>query len=82
MPEELQRLGWLTPNTWALEAYSGIFWRQDALLENWAPVGALLGTALLAWLAANWVARVRVYGRSSVARRRNAAGGNVEQGAL
>lgn len=73
MPDAMQRLGWLTPNTWALEAYSGIFWRQDTLLGIWAPVGALLGTALLSWLAANWIARVRVYGRSSVARRRNAA---------
>lgn len=62
MPETMQQVGWLTPNTWALEAYSGIFWRQDSLLEIWAPLGALAGTALLSWMAANWIARVRVYG--------------------
>jgi ABC-2 type transport system permease protein len=62
MPEILQQAGWLTPNTWALEAYSGIFWRQDSLLEIAVPFGALLGTALLSWMAANWIARVRVYG--------------------
>ena len=83
MPDALQQAGWLTPNTWALEAYSGIFWRQDSLLEIWAPLGALAGTALLAWLAANWIAQVRVYGRASEARRRrNLARGNVEQRAL
>ncbi|MDJ0927677.1 MAG: ABC transporter permease [Gammaproteobacteria bacterium] len=62
MPEALQKVGWLTPNTWALEAYSGIFWRQDSLIEIAAPVGAMFGTALLAWLAANWIAQVRVHG--------------------
>lgn len=62
MPAAMQKLGWLTPNTWALEAYSGIFWRQDSLLDIWMPVGALLGTALLSWMAANWIAQVRVYG--------------------
>ena len=62
MPEAMQKLGWLTPNTWALEAYSGIFWRQDSLLDIWMPVGALLGTALLSWMAANRIAQVRVYG--------------------
>jgi ABC-2 type transport system permease protein len=84
MPESLQQLGWFTPNTWALEAYSGIFWRQDSLLEIWPPVGAMLGTALLAWLAANWVAQVRVYGRASEARQSggDSAGTNVEQSAL
>lgn len=83
MPEALQEAGWLTPNTWALEAYSGIFWRQDSLLEIWAPVAALLGTAVLSWVAANWIAQVRVYGRVSEARRRrNLARSHVEQRAL
>ena len=35
MPPLLQDLGWITPNTWALEAYTAIFWRDE-------PVGALL----------------------------------------
>ncbi len=29
MPQWLQQLGWMTPNTWALEAYSGVFWRSE-----------------------------------------------------
>ena len=82
MPESLQQLGWLTPNTWALEAYSGIFWRQDSLLEIWPPLGAMLGTAVLSWLAANWIAQVRVYGRASESRRRgNAAGAESQRDA-
>jgi ABC-2 type transport system permease protein len=83
MPESLQQLGWLTPNTWALEAYSGIFWRQGTLLDIWPPVGAMLGTALLSWLAANWIAQVRVYGRASESRSRgNASRASVEQRTL
>lgn len=62
MPDAMQQVGWLTPNTWALEAYSGIFWRQESLVDIWLPLGALAGTALLSWMAANWIARVRVYG--------------------
>lgn len=33
MPEWLRDLGWLTPNTWAIEAYSGIFWRDELLAD-------------------------------------------------
>src|SRR5277367_2767566 len=27
MPEALQRLGWLTPHTWVIEAYQAVLWR-------------------------------------------------------
>ncbi len=80
MPEALQQLGWLTPNTWALEAYSGIFWREDALIDIAAPVGALLGTALLAWMAANWIAQVRVYGPQGQAAAAHVPTGNADSG--
>jgi ABC-2 type transport system permease protein len=33
MPHWLQQLGWVTPNTWALEAYSGVFWRSESALQ-------------------------------------------------
>ena len=33
MPHWLQQLGWATPNTWALEAYSGVFWRSESALQ-------------------------------------------------
>lgn len=42
MPEWLQSVGWLTPNTWALEAYASIFWRSAPLSALWLPWGALL----------------------------------------
>ena len=52
MPPAIQRLGWVTPTTWALEAYTSIFWRD-------APLGAtILPLALLTLAAAGgaWVA--------------------------
>jgi len=42
MPQWLQQLGWLTPNTWALEAYSAIFWRGAGLAEVALPCALLL----------------------------------------
>ena len=62
MPEGLRQIGWLTPNTWALEAYSGVFWRGDTLLEIIGPLGLLLGTAFAGWALAHAFARRRAYG--------------------
>jgi len=62
MPELLKDAGWLTPNTWALEAYSGVFWREDGLLDIWLPVTLLAGTGLVGWLLARTLARRRAYG--------------------
>ena len=45
MPEFFQQLGWLTPNTWVLEAYSVTFWRDD-LTSLLIPIGALALTAV------------------------------------
>jgi len=44
MPPEIQAIGWLTPNTWALEAYASLFWRGDgldALLLPWAVLASI-----------------------------------------
>lgn len=57
MPPALRTLGWITPNTWALEAYTGIFWRDDALAQLLVPWGALLVVGLLGLLAARRLAR-------------------------
>ena len=46
MPQWLQQLGWLTPNTWALEAYSAIFWRGAGLGEVLLPCTLLLALGL------------------------------------
>ncbi len=47
MPGWLQTLGWITPNTWALEAYSGLFWRGEPLLALLPRCAGLLGVGLL-----------------------------------
>ena len=62
MPEALKAVGWLTPNAWALEAYSGIFWRGDAFAQLLLPVGLLFATGILGWLAARHIAGRRAYG--------------------
>ena len=62
MPQSLQDLGWLTPNTWALEAYSGIFWRGDTLAEIMLPIALLTSTGLVGWWASRWLAKRQAYG--------------------
>ena len=49
MPEWLQAAGWLTPNAWALEAYTGLFWRDEPVSSLVLPL-ALLGLSALAGL--------------------------------
>jgi ABC-2 type transport system permease protein len=62
MPEALKAAGWLTPNTWALEAYSGIFWRGEPLSSVAVPVLLLLISGTAGWGAARIVATRRAYG--------------------
>jgi ABC-2 type transport system permease protein len=59
MPPTFQSLGWLTPNTWAVEAYSGIFWRQLSLAEVALPCAVLLASGLVALTLAICLARLR-----------------------
>lgn len=46
MPPLIKSLGWLTPTTWAVEAYSGLFWRNDPPADLVLPVALLLGAGL------------------------------------
>ncbi len=62
MPDVLRDLGWVTPNTWALEAYSGLFWRQEPLAALALPISLLAGIGVLGWQAAVLLARRRAYG--------------------
>ena len=62
MPAVLKDLGWLTPNTWALEAYSGVFWRGDPLTAVWLPVALLFTVGIAGWLIARTLAHRRAYG--------------------
>lgn len=56
MPLWLRDLGWLTPNTWVLEAYSAIFWRGEGLGEVLLPCGLLTVFGLTGLLCAQWLA--------------------------
>jgi len=47
MPPAIQELGWLTPNTWLLEAYSEVFWRQADQSLLVLPVCLLIGSGLI-----------------------------------
>jgi ABC-2 type transport system permease protein len=57
MPRALQDLGWLTPTTWALEAYTAVFWRGEPLAALAWPVGLLLAFAAATTLVARRLAR-------------------------
>lgn len=57
MPPGLQTIGWLTPTAWAVEAYSGLFWRGQPLTELWLPVAVLLASGLVGALLARRLAR-------------------------
>ena len=62
MPDVLKELGWLTPNTWALEAYSGVFWRGESLLAVLLPVSLLTAAGVAGWLMARVLANRKAYG--------------------
>jgi ABC-2 type transport system permease protein len=51
MPESMQKVGLLTFNGWALDAYLKVFWRDAPLLDLW-PQLAVLGGMTLAFLGA------------------------------
>jgi ABC-2 type transport system permease protein len=56
MPLWLRDLGWFTPNTWVLEAYSALFWRDAGAAELLLPCGLLAVAGLVSLLAAGWMA--------------------------
>ncbi len=60
MPPAIRELGWLTPNGWAVEAYTVIFWRDGVLDELWLPWAVLAGTALVGWALARGAAARRM----------------------
>jgi ABC-2 type transport system permease protein len=57
MPPLLQQLGWLTPTTWAVEAYSSLFWRGEGVAAVLLPVGLLLLSGLAGAAVARHLAR-------------------------
>jgi ABC-2 type transport system permease protein len=57
MPPLLQRLGWATPNAWAIEAYASVLWRGDPPAALVPPLVFLCGLGLAGYLAARRLAR-------------------------
>jgi ABC-2 type transport system permease protein len=57
MPQWLQQLGWITPNTWVLEAYSGVFWRGDQALQLLPVCLGLCGVGIAALGLSHWRGR-------------------------
>lgn len=56
MPPWLQDIGWMTPNTWAIEGYAAIFWRDEPVSALLLPAGVLLGAAAAGLLLSQWLA--------------------------
>lgn len=57
MPPLLQDLGWITPNTWAIEAYTAIFWRDEPVSALLLPWVALIAAAMVGLLISRRMAR-------------------------
>jgi ABC-2 type transport system permease protein len=57
MPPLLQDVGWITPNTWALEAYTATFWRDEPMAVLLGPWAALIAAAGIGLLVARQLAR-------------------------
>lgn len=52
MPEEVQTIGWVTPNSWALDAYATILWLGDDVNKLHLPWSMLLAMGFLGLLVA------------------------------
>lgn len=57
MPPMLREAGWITPNAWALEAYTSIFWRGDPLSYLVLPLSVLTAAAGIGLILARRNAR-------------------------
>ncbi len=53
MPQYIQTMGWLTPNTWVLEAYGAIFLRNETWQATLLPIAALAVSGLAGLLVAH-----------------------------
>jgi len=56
----LQDIGWFTPNAWAVEAYYGILWRNDAMQELLPELSLLASLAAVGLVASLAVSRWRL----------------------
>ncbi len=60
MPPWMQDIGWYTPNAWAIEAYHGALWRDDALSMLLMPLACLALVGAGGVLLALFVSRLRL----------------------
>jgi len=59
MPRLLQDVGWATPNTWAIEAYSSVFWHQEGWSRLPLPLGMLATMAIVGLVLSRHLAQRR-----------------------
>ncbi len=57
MSAEMQQVGLLSFNAWALDGYMKVFWLERPLVELAPQVAVLVASALVFFLAARWLAR-------------------------
>ena len=57
MTENMQKVGLLTFNAWALDGYLKVFWRQAAVWELWPQVLVLVGLTIAFLATARILAR-------------------------
>lgn len=60
MPPWLQDVGWYTPNAWAIEAYHGVLWRGESLVDLLPELSWLVAVGMIGILAAIVVSRIRL----------------------
>jgi ABC-2 type transport system permease protein len=57
MPESFQKAGLVLFNSWAIDGFTNVFWREEPLVTLLAPVGVLLAFAIVFFVAARQLTR-------------------------
>ena len=57
MSPAMQKFGLVTFNTWALDGYVKVFWREARIVELWPQVLVLAGFMTVFLVTARWLAR-------------------------
>ena len=57
MPENIQKLGMITFNAWAIDGFTKVFWRDEPLVNLWPEVLVLAGAAVVFFAIARRLAR-------------------------
>jgi len=57
MPEALQKFSLIAFNSWALEGFTKVFWREEPLLSLWPQISVLLATTMIFFAIARALTR-------------------------